>query len=223
VTGQKTSVVEALALVMADVGAVPLDGQMSGAGQSFRYRSINAIHEAVRQGLTRHGVLLYPRLVEHNSQIRPRDGKADIFMAEVVVEWTVVGPAGDQLDPTPSTAGVGLDTQDKAMLKAQVQAEKVFLTQLFQLSEGGDVEASPELGASTARHQRPPKSERKPAPPPAAADASTIDEIAARVNELPSALAGEWKARHGNPTELLASKVKSATAYLAHLEAQVDQ
>lgn len=134
---ETTNVVQALAAVMADVGAVGKDHKMDqGRGGQYRYRSIDDVLTAVHGALIAHRVVIVPEeILDKTHDLRVTDKTNNQGQAyqsvqmwcSLTVRWAIHGPAGDRI--TVESCGEALDSSDKATNKAHTAAQKVALCQ----------------------------------------------------------------------------------------------
>jgi hypothetical protein len=137
----------AWARVMADVQSVSKGDQRSDTGGRYAFRGVDRIVNAVGPALRRHGVLVLPtRILEVDYREAKTTNNKVMQEVAVRVQWTVVGPLGDQLPPMES-AGQATDTSDKGTAKATSVAQRVlFLTALHIPTQDPDVDRGHERG-----------------------------------------------------------------------------
>jgi hypothetical protein len=138
---------QAWARVMADVQSISKADQRSDTGGRYNFRGVDRVVNAVGPALRRHGVLVLPtRIIEiEYRESRTTNNKVMQDIA-VRVQWTVIGPKGDQLPPMES-AGQATDTSDKGTAKAVSVAQRVlFLTALHIPTQDPDVDRGHERG-----------------------------------------------------------------------------
>jgi len=152
------TVVQALAAVMAEVGAVGKD--RTNAQQGFRFRGIDDVMNALHGPLARHGVLVVPETLERLAETRKTAKGGDMNVVHLHVRFTFHGPAGDMV--AGSAWGEAQDSADKATGKAHSMALKTFLLEAFQVptQDLADADATGEPAAPA-----------RPAPMTAAAQA----------------------------------------------------
>lgn len=133
---------QAIARVMAEIPSIGKDQESKPSkegGPKYRYRGIEAITAHLQPLLAKHGVVIYPQTELLNvltwGDINMRDGWREHV---IEVKWGVFGPRGDCLDPPPRTWGQGRDNADKGVNKAQTQAYKYLLLQLFAIGDRND-------------------------------------------------------------------------------------
>lgn len=133
--------------VMADVQSIAKKDQRADSGGRYDFRGVDRVVNAVGPALRRHGVLMLPTKIvsaEHRES-RTANGKT---MQEciLIVQWTVIGPNGDQLPPFESV-GQATDTQDKGSAKASSVAQRVaMLTALHVPTQDPDIDRGHERG-----------------------------------------------------------------------------
>lgn len=133
--------------VMADVQSVGKTDKRDDFGGRYNFRGVDTVVNAVGPALRRHGVVMLPTKV-HDPEFRETKTSKGNTMQEVTlkVEWTVIGPMGDQLPPFESI-GQATDTQDKGASKASSVAQRVaMLTALHIPTRDPDVDRGHERG-----------------------------------------------------------------------------
>lgn len=139
------TVVQALALVARDVGAVSKDRQAKATGEaSYAFRGIDDVMNAVHGPMAEHGVV--PTYVEEDvtwAEVT-RGQRGTVWRHYMVrIRWTFTGPAGDSIEIV--NHGEALDNQDKGLGKARSYAFKDALSRLLTLPTDepqGDTEAN---------------------------------------------------------------------------------
>jgi hypothetical protein len=137
----------AWARVMADVQSITKADRRDDSGGRYSFRGVDRVVNAVGPALRRHGVLVLPTKIVAIEYREARTAKGTVMQdCTVTVQWTVRGPAGDDLPPLES-AGQATDTQDKATSKAISVAQRVlFLASLQVPTEDPDVDRGHERG-----------------------------------------------------------------------------
>lgn len=133
--------------VMADVQSVAKKDQRADVGGRYSFRGVDTVVNAVGPALRRHGVVMLPTKIVSSEYRESRTSKGNT-MQEVVltIEWTVIGPAGDQL-PTFQSIGQATDTQDKGSSKASSVAQRVaMLTALHIPTQDPDIDKGHDRG-----------------------------------------------------------------------------
>ena len=150
---ESPSVAQAMAAVMADVGAVAKSDR--NQAQGFSFRGIDSVVNAVGPVLRKHGVVMVP--TAHEPTIDHYQSKNGAAMTHVLlpVTFTFYGPAGDSI--RCQVIGEAADSGDKCLSKAHSVAWRIALLECFAIPTD-----EPDPDAATA--ERAPASE--PAPPP---------------------------------------------------------
>ena len=124
-TTEKPTVIAALLAVMEDVQAVGKDGY--NKSQSYNFRGIDAVINAVGPAFRKHGVIAVPA----KSEARYRDVQTSTGKPSrectVTVTYRFYGPAGDFIES--EVPGESMDTGDKGAPKAMSVAYRIALLQ----------------------------------------------------------------------------------------------
>lgn len=125
-----TTIVQALAAVMADVREVRKD--QTNQHQRFNFRGIDTVMNAVGPAFRKHGVVCLPTKVDHHIASKTV-GKNNSLMnfVTVNVEYTLYGPEGDHI--TGNVSAESFDSGDKGTAKAMSVAYRTFLLQALCL------------------------------------------------------------------------------------------
>lgn len=124
------SIQECLSRVMTDVGAVRKGDRNDS--QSFNFRGIDAVVNAVSPALREHGVVVLPTVRKVTaSTVEVGRNRTRMGHVSVIVRYRFVGPDGDHLDCT--TVGEAMDAGDKATPKAMSVAFRTALLQALAL------------------------------------------------------------------------------------------
>lgn len=130
-----TTVAEALSGVMADVQSIAKDRKVTEGPARFSFRGVDDVMLAVGPALRKHGVIFAPTRVlsiEHERYATAKGSQMD--GVTVVVEYTITGPAGDQM--LAAAAGQAADSGDKAVPKAMSVAFRTVLLQALCIPTG---------------------------------------------------------------------------------------
>lgn len=126
----KNTIVEALTLVMAEVGAVRKGDR--NTVQNFSFRGIDAVVNACSPALRKHGVVVVPELLTiERSTVEVGQKRSLMGHVAVTVAYTFHGPAGDSLRAV--VAAESMDSGDKATPKAMSVAFRTALLQALCL------------------------------------------------------------------------------------------
>ena len=128
-TGETPTVVQALSLVMADIGAVAKSGV--NQQQKFYFRGVDAVVNAASPAFRRRGVVVIPTLLEKSRTSSQTKSGSTLNVVEVTVKYTFHGPAGDSVCAV--VAAEAFDSGDKATAKAMSVAFRTALLQTLAL------------------------------------------------------------------------------------------
>ena len=128
-TGETPTVVQALSLVMADIGAVAKSGV--NQQQKFYFRGVDAVVNAASPAFRRRGVVVIPTLLEKSRTSSQTKSGSTLNVVEVTVKYTFHGPAGDTVSAV--VAAEAFDSGDKATAKAMSVAFRTCLLQALTL------------------------------------------------------------------------------------------
>lgn len=147
--GERPSIHEAMAAVMADVGAVGKGGW--NEQQKYAFRGIDQFMTAVHPAMVKHGVFVCPEVLSNDAEVRPTKSGGLTTHRVITVRYTFFGPAGDSVSCV--TVGESADSYDKASNKCLAAAYKYALMQVFCIpleSEKDGDSASPDMGTLDA-------------------------------------------------------------------------
>lgn len=132
---ERLSIGRALSAVMSELPAIGKDQSASQAQGGYAYRGIEQITRHVQGLFAKHGVVVIPAVqsIDVTNLLVNQKPWTDTTL---VVNYTLVGPDGSQLQAT--TVGVGRDSADKGANKAMTQAFKYLLLQLLCISDAKD-------------------------------------------------------------------------------------
>ena len=131
-TDQPKTVYQVLLAVREEIGIIRKDKQAT-EGARYNFRGIDTVVNAFAPISIKHGLNVFPSKVSNVDAGTTTYGKNNNLgqTATVVIEYTVVGPAGDSF--TIEAAGRSFDSGDKAMGKANSYAWRTALVQLLNL------------------------------------------------------------------------------------------
>lgn len=113
--------------IMADVGAIGKDSV--NEQQRFKYRGIDAVMNALQPAFIKHGVFVYPEILEHARDERDNTKGTHLIYSVIKVAYHFTATDGSEVVVT--VIGEGMDTGDKATNKALSIAFKYACFQLF--------------------------------------------------------------------------------------------
>lgn len=123
----ENGIYKALAAVLSDVGAVGKDGQ--NAFDKYRYRSIDAVMNAMHPAMAKYGVFVMPEVLEQSREERGSRNGGVLIYSIIKVKYTFYAEDGSSL--TATVIGEGMDKGDKSVNKAMSAAFKYALFQVF--------------------------------------------------------------------------------------------
>ncbi|MDM2383849.1 ERF family protein [Mycobacteroides abscessus] len=181
-----TTIYQALSEVMKDVGAVR-KGERNQQ-QGFSFRGIDAVTSAVYPALTKHGVIVVPKVLEYEyGTVEVGRNRTLMGHVRLTVEFTWYGPDGDSI--TSVAAAESMDAGDKATAKAHSVAFRTAMLQTLCLPTD---EPDPDSQVY----------ERSSAPPERTDVDDALDELAAACTENgwdQRETAGKFFSEHGKP------------------------
>lgn len=135
-----------IAWIISELGHIEKDSQMKGGGSwGYNFRSIEAIKGHLKPLLGKHGVHYS---ANDSSLISDESLGGNKRRVVIRVEYVIHSAGGDELDVVRHVAwGEAIDSSDKVYAKAQTQAEKYMLLQVFAISDGS--------GEGEGDHHRP--------------------------------------------------------------------
>lgn len=136
---EQPTIVQLLAKVMADVGAVGKNDRNDHF--NFDFRGIDAVLNAAAPALRAHGVVVMPEVRSHTFEPIGKGGRATLMVA-----YHFFGPRGDSI--VTLVPGEALDGQDKAYSKAMSVAFRTALIQTLAIPTN---ERDPHAGEPVTR------------------------------------------------------------------------
>lgn len=152
-------------------------------GQSFAFRGIDSVYNALAPVLAANGLTMLPRVVEHTATERVSNGNKALFSVTVKMEFDLVA-ASDGSKHTICMLGEAMDSGDKATNKAMSAAYKYAAFQAFCIPTEGDNDAD------AHNHEVQPRGQRQQAP--AMAAAADVDKARGVFAKAATARAVEW-------------------------------
>lgn len=127
-----TTIYQALAAVMGEVQGVGKHQKNTTPGQSYNFRGIDAVTNAIGPALRKHGVIVVPFVesAEYETVVVGKN-RTEMGSARVVITFTWYGPEGDSI--VSRTAGEAFDSGDKATAKAHSVAFRTAMIQTLCL------------------------------------------------------------------------------------------
>lgn len=123
----ENGIYKAISAVLSDVGAVGKDGQ--NTFDKYKYRSIDAVMNAMHPAMAKHGVFVTPEVLEQSREERASKSGGILIYSITKVKYTFYTADGSSV--TATVIGEGMDKGDKSMNKAMSAAFKYALFQVF--------------------------------------------------------------------------------------------
>lgn len=137
-------VYQAIRHVMTDLAAVGINKSSVNQQQNYRFRGIDAVYEALAPLLSKHGLIVLPRMVKRDVTERTTPKGTVLIYVTVDAEFDFVSTA-DGSSHVVRTFGEAMDAGDKATSKAMSAAYKYAALMAFCVP----VEGTPDADAST--------------------------------------------------------------------------
>lgn len=123
--GAALTIQQALAAVMADVGAIGKERRIEQGPAKYAYRGIEDMLSKIQPAFVRHGVVCYPQVITADYRDGTTRNGGSTREATMHVRFVFVGPNGDSIEVV--TVGEAVDTSDKCSNKAMTAAYKYAL------------------------------------------------------------------------------------------------
>lgn len=141
---------EALAKVMGEVGVV--GKSRKNTQQNYAFRGIDDVVSACQDVLVKHGVVVAPRVIEHQREVLATKSGGSMASVRLLVEHTFFAADGSSVVAT--TLGEAMDAGDKASNKAMSAALKYALVETLMIptyeTDRDSETASPEMAPRAA-------------------------------------------------------------------------
>lgn len=130
----------AIASVMQDLAANGISKSRKNQQQGYNFRGIDDVYNALAPILSRHGLVILPRVLSREQTERTTAKGGVLFYTTVEVEFDLVARADGSLH-TVKTYGEAMDSGDKSTNKAMSAAFKYAAMQAFCIPTEGDNDA----------------------------------------------------------------------------------
>lgn len=199
-----------LSAVMNEVQSVHKGERNTTPGQSYNFRGIDAVTNAVGPALRKHGVIVVPRILESSyAEVLAGAKRTPMGSARLVVEFTWYAPDGSSV--VSSAAGEAFDSGDKATSKAQSVAFRTAMIQTLCLPTD---EPDPDLQS----HQRSAPEPSKPVvQSPADVARARLRTVCQNTSTDLASVVARFKAETGDDLRV-SDKVGAITALADELE-----
>lgn len=141
----------AIAAVMAELAKVGIGKDAVNAHDGYKYRSIDAVLNALSPALATHGLVIMPTVIAKEVAERESKSGATLLHVTLTLRYSFVAVA-DGSRHEIEVLGEASDRADKAINKAMAAGFKYAVTQVFCIGYQGmsDADASSEGAASSA-------------------------------------------------------------------------
>ena len=133
-------VYQAINAVMLDMSAEGISKSRRNQQQGYQFRGIDDTYNALSSVLSKHGLLMLPRILSRICDERTTKSGGALFYVTVEAEFDLVS-AEDGSKHTIRTFGEAMDSADKATNKAMSAAYKYAAMQAFCIPTEGDNDA----------------------------------------------------------------------------------
>ena len=135
-----SAVYKAIAAVMGELAQSGISKNRKNVQQNYSFRGIDDVYNALAPILSKHGLLMLPRVESRECVERLTAKGTALFYVTVAVEYTLVA-AEDGSTHVIRTYGEAMDSGDKATNKAMSAAYKYAAMQAFAIPTEGDNDA----------------------------------------------------------------------------------
>lgn len=130
----------AINAVMHDLGKVGIEKAGYNESQRFKFRGIDQMYEAISPLLSKHGLVILPRVISRIITEHPSKSGGVNFRVSLEVEYDFVSMS-DGSKHTVKMFGEAMDSGDKATNKAVSAALKYVYLQVFCIPLKGETDA----------------------------------------------------------------------------------
>lgn len=184
------SIYKAITEIAGELSKTGVEKSQHNSHGRYNFRGIDDVYNALAPLLARHGVCIFPRVINRECSDRPKKDGGMMFFVTVEVEFDFVC-ALDGSKHIVKTFGEAMDTSDKATNKAMSAAYKYAMFQVFCIpTEGQDADAY--------------------TPPVDTSDAIETIGNAQSMEELQAAFSSAWKVYTGKAERDAITKAKDA-------------
>ena len=132
------AVYAAIASVMGDLAKSGISKDQTNTFDKYKFRGIDDVYNALAPLLSKHGLLILPRVLERHSEERTSQKGGAVFYITVAVEFDFIA-AADGSKHTIRAYGEAMDRGDKGTNKAMTAAYKYACFEAFCIpTEGSD-------------------------------------------------------------------------------------
>jgi len=132
------SVYKAIAAVMSDMSKIGLAKDKKNAQQGFMYRGVDDAMNALSPLLSKHGLVILPRVTKREVTERQSKNGGALFYVSLDVEFDFVAAEDGSKHTVGPMIGEAMDSGDKASNKAMAVAYKYACFQAFCIPTEAD-------------------------------------------------------------------------------------
>lgn len=132
------SVYKAIHEVMSDLSKVGLSKDKTNSQQGFKYRGVDDVMNVVSSLLSKHGLLILPRVTKSECIERQSKSGSALFYTILNIEYDFVGVEDGSKHLVGPIVGEAMDSGDKSSNKAMSIAYKYACIQAFCIPIEGD-------------------------------------------------------------------------------------
>lgn len=137
---QGMKVYQAINAVMRDLATEGIGKHRRNTQQGYSFRGIDDVYNALSSALSRHGLVMLPRILNRSAEERATARGGVLFYVTIEAEFDLVA-VEDGSTHTIRTWGEAMDSADKATNKAMSAAYKYAAMQAFCIPTEGDNDA----------------------------------------------------------------------------------
>lgn len=149
-TVERNHVYKAISDVMADLSKQGIAKDDINKFDKYRFRGIDAVYNALAPLLSKHGLLILPRVIERWSDERKSGSDKAVFYVTVLVELDFIS-SRDGSKHTIRVYGEAMDRGDKGTNKAMTSAYKYACFEAFCIPVEGSEDADAETHEVSSR------------------------------------------------------------------------
>lgn len=137
------AVYAAIAAVMGDLAKSGISKDQTNTYDKYKFRGIDDVYNTLAPLLSKHGLLILPRVLERHSEERASQKGGALFYVTVAVEFDFIA-ASDGSKHTIRAYGEAMDRGDKGTNKAMTAAYKYACFEAFCIPVVGSDDADSE-------------------------------------------------------------------------------
>ena len=131
---------KALNQIQSEISSVGISKNNRNKQQGFQFRGIDDVYNALSPLMAKHGVCVFPTVLERNVVEKATRNGGTLFYVTVKVQYDVVC-VEDGSERTVIMYGEAMDSGDKGTNKALSIAYKMLMFQMFAIPTQGDNDA----------------------------------------------------------------------------------